>query len=280
MPTAFDDLSEKADGLFADHHNAGSLSFKKSGKVGSGGASYEFNSKANVNGGPIDWNCEIDAGFFKINHDHAGNITKSLDFDIKQVQGLKVNWSPAFNQKSGLNLGDLNMNFANDKANVNLALGLGAGNFSSCDFNATVAPMAKCASAVVGLKGTLGASGLSNASYGFGCSKDGLEMAFRSNNLSDIMKGRGTLYKALPDNKNFCCYGVEADNTNGNHFALAAASGCCKTGFRYKLDNNGVFSVARISNVNRAVAMTLSAEVNAKDLGAGGHKFGVGFDFQ
>lgn len=275
MPTAFEDLSAKADGLFGDHHNAGNLTFKKAGKVGSGGATYEFNSNSSVNGGPIGWKCEVDAGFFKLEHDHEGTIKKSFDFDVKQVPGLKANWSPTFNQKSGLSVGDIKMSYGNDKVNANVTMG----DFTSADFDLTVAPLAKCPTGTLGLKGTLGASGLSNASFAYGCSKNDLEMSFKSQNLTDIFKGRGTIYKALPDNKTFCCYGVEADNIN-NTFAVAAATGCCSTGLRYKLDNAGTFSVARISKVNRAVAMTLSAEVNATNLGAGGHKFGVGFSFE
>lgn len=275
MPTAFDDLSAKADGLFNDHHTAGSIAFNKTGKVGSGGATYEFKSSNSVSGGPIEWNCEVSAGNFSVNHDHAGNITKSLDFEIKQVPGLKVNWSPAFNQASGLNLGDVKLNYDHELANLNVSMAIAKPD--NADFDLTVAPLKCCKASHFGIKGNLGASGLSNAQLGFSSSCNGVDMAFKSNDLSNPMQGTGSLYKALPDNKNFCCYGVEA--TTDGSLALAAASGCCSTGFRYKLDNSGKFSVARVSKINQAVSMTMAAELNMTNMGAGGHNFGMSFNF-
>lgn len=275
MPTAFDDLSKKADDLFNDHHKAGSISFQKSGKVGSGGATYEFNSSNAVTGGSIEWDCQISAGDFSVSHDHAGNITKSLDFEIKQVPGLKVNWSPAFNQASGLNLGDVKVNYEHQMANLNLSMAIAKPD--NADFDLTVAPLKNAQYYNFGIKGNLGASGLSNGQLGFSASCKGTELAFKSNDLANPVQGTGSIYKALPGNNNFCCYGVEA--TTEGSLALATATGCCATGMRYKLDNSGKFSVARVSKINQAVSMTMAAELNMTNLGAGGHKFGMSFNF-
>merc|ERR1711862_517194 len=166
MPTAFDDLSAKADGLFNDHHTAGSLEFKKSRKVGSGGASYDFSASNAVSGGPVSWNVDINADWFKLSHDHEGDITKSLDFNVKQVPGLAVNWSPAFNQANGLNLGDLKINYAHEKAHLNVSMGLAKPD--NADFDLTVAPFKSHSAINLGIKGNLGANGLADGSLGFG----------------------------------------------------------------------------------------------------------------
>merc|ERR1712088_293574 len=225
MPVEFGDYTAKASGLFNDHHNAGSLAFAKSGKVGSGDATYELNVDNSVNGGPVNWSVNVNAGNFSMTHDHEGNISKKLDFTVKQVPGLSMSWAPAFSCAKGFGLGSLSTKYAHEKAVANFSL-----NLASPDLNS--------------------------------------------------QKGQGSIYKALPGNNTFCCYGVEA-NTEDNSLAIAAASaGCCSQGWRYKLDNKGTFSVAKNAKLNRSVGVCVSAAINATNMSAGGHSFGMKFSFE
>merc|ERR1711970_1641451 len=138
----------------------------------------------------------------------------------------------------------------------------------NADFDVTVAPCNNCPETILGLKGNLSASGLNNASYAFQTAKDGMTASFEGTDLKNPMQGKGSFYKTLNNNKNFCCYGIEA--TTSGSLAVAAATGCCKSGYRYKLDNTGRFSVTRLSPINRAVNLALSAEMNMTSLSAGG----------
>lgn len=278
MPLEFEDYRKKASDLFDDHHHAGSLSFKNSGKVGNGDATYELNVSNAVGGGqPVEWNVDVSAGSFSMNHDHEGNISKKLDFCVKQVPGLNLSWEPAFNQKSGMSLGSLSTKYTNDKVAANIKMCLGKPD--NADFDISLAPFkGHCSDMNLGLKGNLSASGLGDASYGMNITKGDLEMGFHSNNLTSQF-GTGSIYKFLPGNKNFCCYGVQADTTEGS-LALALASGCCSNSWRYKIDNKGVFSVAKVSKINKQVGLTVSAALNATNLAAGGHNFGMHLNFE
>jgi len=278
MPVEFGDYTAKASGLFNDHHNAGTLSFAKSGKVGSGDATYELTADNAVSGGPVNWKVAVNAGNFSMSHDHEGNISKKLDFTVKQVAGLSMSWEPAFSCAKGFGLGSLSTKYAHEKAVANFNLNLASPD--NADFDVSVAPFKGCLSALnLGLKGNLSASGLNDAAWGFNLNKGDLEMGFHSTDLTS-MTGAGSIYKALPGNNTFCCYGVEA-NTADNTLALAAASaGCCSQGWRYKLDNKGLFSVAKNAKLNRSVGVCVSAAVNATNLSAGGHSFGAHFTFE
>merc|ERR1712088_162793 len=238
MPVEFGDYTAKASGLFNDHHNAGSIAFAKSGKVGSGDATYELNVDNSVNGGPVNWSVNVNAGNFSMTHDHEGNISKKLDFTVNLA-------SP-----------------------------------DNADFDVSMAPFKGCFSAVnLGLKGNLSASGLKDGQWGFNMNQGDLELGFHSTDLNS-QKGQGSIYKALPGNNTFCCYGVEA-NTEDNSLAIAAASaGCCSQGWRYKLDNKGTFSVAKNAKLNRSVGVCGSAAINATNMSAGGHSFGMKFSFE
>jgi len=278
MPVEFGDYTAKASGLFNDHHNAGSIAFAKSGKVGSGDATYELNVDNSVNGGPVNWSVNVNAGNFSMTHDHEGNISKKLDFTVKQVPGLSMSWEPAFSCAKGFGLGSLSTKYAHEKAVANFSLNLASPD--NADFDVSMAPFKGCFSALnLGLKGNLSASGLKNGQWGFNMNKGDLELGFHSTDLNS-QKGQGSIYKALPGNNTFCCYGVEA-STEDNSLAIAAASaGCCSQGWRYKLDNKGTFSVAKNAKLNRSVGVCVSAAINATNMSAGGHSFGMKFSFE
>merc|ERR1712088_1039329 len=204
MPVEFGDYTAKASGLFNDHHNAGSIAFAKSGK-----------------GGSVNWSVNVNAGNFSMTHDHEGNISKKLDFTVKQVPGLSMSWAPAFSCAKGFGLGSLSTKYAHEKAVANFSLNLASPD--NADFDVSVAPFKGCLSALnLGVKGNLSASGLNNGQWGFNLNQGDLELGFHSTDLNS-QKGQGSIYKALPGNNTFCCYGVEA-NTEDNSLAIAAAS--------------------------------------------------------
>lgn len=278
MPIPFADYGKACSDLFSDHHQAGSIKFAKKGSVGSGDAKYEFTSNTCVSGGkPVEWLMEVDAGSINIKHDHTGKIEKELSFDVKQVAGLNLKWKPVFSQAAGLNLGDLNVNYTHEKAHLDLNMALPTPN--SADFEMSLAPLNGCSKLNFGLKGSLGMSGLSNASFGWHCAKGDLQSHFKSNDLTNCMQGITGVYQYLPNNKHFCCYGVEFDS-KASTLALAAATGCCANTTRFKVDQTGTLNVAKVSKLNKSVSLNVSAALNMTQLGAGDHKFGMGLSFE
>lgn len=212
----------------------------------------------------------------KIEHDHTGAIRKELNFNVKQVPGLTAAWKPSFSQANGLAFGNLNVNYANAKANLNLNLALPTPN--NADFELSVAPFnGHMQKLNLGVAGNLSASGLQNASWGYHATMGDVQLAFKSNDLSNIFAGTCSVYQALPNNKYFCCYGMETDKSS--RLAIAAATGCCKTGTRFSLDQAGTFNVARVQQLNSVVGLNVSGSVNLANIQNGGHKVGFGLSF-
>lgn len=279
MSIPFDDFGQSASNLFNDHHHAGSIKFNQTGKIGSGNAAYELNASNSKNGGPIEWNCEVSADFLKIKMDQEGNISKSLDFSNKNLPGLSVNWSPAFSKDGGVDLGNIKLNFSNDRTNANLSMALSKPDNAEFDLTSFLKKEGKkCPSFAFGFKTNLSLSGLNDPLWAFQTTKDGLTMSAQGKISTTDFHQKCSIYKVLPDNKNFTSYGVE--KTSNGRLALAAAIGCEKSGYRYKIDNTGRLTVTNLSQINRAVNLALSAEVDMTALSNGGHKFGASISFE
>jgi len=275
MPAKFKDLNKKSADLMKDHHEAGAFKFEKKGSV-NGDNKYTLKASCADSGTPIAWDLKLDSGKFNVKVDHNNNISKEFKFSWSKLPGFSFTSKPSLASSSVLdNLGALDINYANSKVNFNSTL-----NFSKLDslnFDLTANPLAKCQALVFGLKGNLSASGLNNAQYGFGIHKGNLQMAFTSDNLQKPFIGKFGLYADLPNNNNFCCYALEG-HTSGK-MALAFADGCCVNTNRYKIDQDGKFSYAKVQKVNSAFKLGLSAQVDLTNLAGSGHKFGVGVHF-
>ena len=271
MPIAFSDFNAQAASLFDDNHHAGDHQFSQSGKVNEN-ANYEFSaSNLGKAGSPIEYNLKLASDNLEINIDHENNISKELSFNVKQVPGLNLFWKPSF-ATGALDLGSLKANYANDKVQLNLETNLG--NPSAADLDLAAAPFKGHLSNLnLGFKGTVSASGLSNASWAFsGNGSDGLEMSFYSNNLEKPFLGSASLFKPVSKGP-FTAYGLQA-NTEG---ALSVAAQT--NDYKFKLDNAGEFSIAKKQAINSALAVNLCAQANLTNL-SGGHKVGCGLSFQ
>jgi len=274
MPVPVADFGKANAELFDDHHHAGSVKYSKKGSFGSG-ASYELNASTDVNGGKaVEWDLNIDAGMLNIKHDHTGAIEKEVSFNVKQVEGLNIKWTPSFAQSSGFNWGNVNLTHDHAKAHVSLDLGLPVPD--SADFAVSVNPLAKCSGLNFGLMGNLSASGLADAKWGMHLNKGNVQLHHESKDLKNLMDGNCDVHVNLPNNKYFTSYGIQKSQTT---LAIAAASGCCSDSTRFKLDHAGLFSIAKNQRINACMSMNVSAAINATKLSEGGHKFGLGFSF-
>jgi len=274
-PTAFKDFADKASTLFDEHHNAGKNSFTKSGKIGGGDYSLTLeNAHGDSN---VAWTFETNAcKNASISVDSDSNISHEVNFNVKQVQGLSLKINPSFNPNSGLNFGDVNANFQNDKINFNIAADVPALGNLKWDLSADV----KALPFTVGFGGSynLKSGECSGVNYGWTKSNEDFEVSFVGDDVMKSHKGTFSLFKKL-EKSSFCCVGVQA-NTVSNTVAMALAEGsCCGDTKRYKIDNNGTLSFASVKSLNSSVKMNISAVLNAKDLSNGGHNFGVGFSF-
>jgi len=271
-PPSFNDFAGDSASLFDDHHGAGQLKFSQ--KVGN----FDLSASAAHGSSNVDWDLSTSMHGMDIKYDSSSTITKSLDLAIKQVEGLKLNWESSFSCASGLDLGSLSANFSNDNVNLNIKSSLDAA--PALEFD--VAAACNKLNANVGVKGSFSVkdSALGPIGWGLNANKGNVQVSFLAENVNAPLSGVLHVFQKLPDNKDFCCYGVQA-NTSTGELAWAAASSCCdKNTMRYKLNHTGELSVAKVTKLNKSAALNLSASLNLKDLSAGGHSFGAGVSFE
>merc|ERR1711976_484184 len=97
-----------------------------------------------------------------------------------------------------------------------------------------------------------------------------------ADDITNPCVGTGSLFVKLPENKDFCCYGVQITTGAEAKMSLAAATTCCKNTMKYKLDHDGSFHVAKLSKLSANMSSTL----NLKNLSSGNHKFGAGLSWE
>jgi len=276
-PPAFNDFGADCDGLFNDHHNQGSVSYAHKGKVASGG-DFEFSASNAVGAKEIEWNISTACHNMNISYDHENTIKKSIDFNIKQVPGLAVNYANSFNTASGMDLGNINFNYGNDKANVNVKSNISTS--PKIEFDAAVDTGFQ--NHVVGISSAFDVSKGSLAPIALGVNRavGNTQCSWKADDIMNPCVGTGSVFVKLPENKTFCCYGVQMTTGAEAKLSLAAASACCKNSMRYKLDHDGTFHVAKVSKLSKEMTLNLSTSLNLKNLNSGNHKFGAGLSWE
>jgi len=235
------------------------------------------NSTSNANGASdVAWDFKTSIHGMSVSYDSSNTLKKSLELNVKQVEGLKATWDCSFNAASGLNLGEANFNFSNDKLNANL----GATVDANPDFKFDAAFDTKFEGITAGISTSFSKGALGDVAFGMHQEKGNVQGHWVADNIMNPSAGVGGIFHKLPNNKDFCCYGVIANTVSGT-MSLAAADTCCaKNTMRYRIDHDGMFHVAKAQKLNQSMTLNLSAKMNLKDMSAGGHSFGAGLSWE
>jgi hypothetical protein len=276
-PPAFNDFGADCDQLFNEHHSQGSVSYSHKGKMGCG-ADYSLNLKNDNGSKDVNWDFTAMCHNMEITYDHSNTISKKLAFDVKQVPGLAAEYNCSFNTASGLDLGDINFNYSNEKANLNIKSNLSAS--PKINFDASVDT--KFQDHVVGVAGSfdVGNGAMGPVALGVHRAIGNTQCSWKADDISNPCVGTGSIFVKTPENKDFCCYGIQVTTGDEAKLSLAAASSCCKNSMRYKLDHDGSFHVAKVNKLSQTMSLNLSSSLNLKNLSSGNHKFGAGLSWE
>jgi len=271
MPVAFEDFGAKANDLFNDGHEAGALKGSKTGTFGNGSYNLEFSRDVGTADLATAFSVEADGVKMEFGKDQ---VDCSFGCDVKQVKGLNLSFNPSFHTENGIGFGDLAANFQQKTLNANFKTSLSSTPLLS--FNASYG----CSGFATGFTGQFDSKSgsVENLGWGFQGHKNGGRniLSYVSENVYKPFQGTLSLYKSLESGP-FSEFGVQADTAN-HKLAVSWASQCCKMTTKYKIDQEGVFSVTQNNQLNGALKLNLSAAFNTKDLSSG-HKFGVGLAF-
>jgi len=276
-PPAFNDFGADCAGLFDEHHSQGSVSYGHKGKMSSG-ADYEINA-SNANGAKeIEWSFKTNCHNMEITYDHENTISKKINFNVKQVPGLAATYNCSFNAASGLDLGNIEFNYGNDKATVGVSSNISAS--PKIGFNATVDTGLK--NHVVGISSEFDAKNGSMAPIALGLNRveGNTQCSWVADDIMNPCVGNLSMYVALPNNKDFTCYGIQMATGAEPKLSLAAMTSCCRSQMKYKIDHDGMFHVAKVSGLSANMSLNLSTSLNLKNLSSGNHKFGAGLSFE
>jgi len=276
-PPAFNDFGADCDNLFNEHHSQGSVSYSHKGKMGCG-ADYSLNLKNDNGSKDVNWDFTAVCHNMEVTYDHSNTISKKLAFDVKQVPGLAAEYNCSFNTASGLDLGDINFNYSNEKANLNIKSNLSAS--PKINFDASVDT--KFQDHVVGVAGSfdVGNGAMGPVALGVHRAIGNTQCSWKADDITNPCVGTGSIFVKTPENKDFCCYGIQMTTGDDAKLSLAAASSCCKNSMRYKLDHDGSFHVAKVNKLSQTMSLNLSSSLNLKNLSSGNHKFGAGLSWE
>merc|ERR1712019_333042 len=214
------------------------------------GADYSLGLNNESGSKDVTWDFTANCHNMEIKYDHANTISKKINFNVKQVPGLAAEYNCSFNTASGL------------------------------DFGAAVDT--KILDHVAGVSGSFDvASGkLGDIALGIHRASGNTQCTWKADNIMNPCVGTGSVFVKLPNNKDFCCYGIQMSTGAESKLSLAAATSCCKNSYSYKLDHDGTFHIAKGSKLSKEMTLNLSSSLNLKNLSNGNHKFGAGLSWE
>lgn len=280
-PASYADLGKAARDLFSKGFNYGQYKLEAKTKTSSG-VEFTTNGASSHDTGAFAGSLETkykwaDHGVTFTEKWNTDNILfAELAVEDQLLQGLKVSLDTNFAPQSGKKGGKIKTAYKHDYVHTNLDVDL--------------ASLTIFGAAVIGYKGWLAGyqlaldtsksakSLLSQSNFAVGYSKDDLTLHGAIINGSEY---QGSVFHKVNSRLET---GVLLNWVAGSHetrFSLGAKySPDRETTIRAKLNNASQLGLSYQHKIRDGVNLTLSTLVEAKNLNQGGHKFGIGLDFE
>lgn len=202
-------------------------------------------------------------------------LSTEVTLDDPCVKGAKVGLNGFFAPQSGRKNGSFKMAFKNDLVHL------------KHDFNYDHAGTSIVSSAVVGTQGYLAGvqlgydhtnSKVTNTNIAAGYQTTGFALTANVVNANEI---NGSIFQKVNSNLETGVTLGWATGASNTKFGLGAVYklDCC-TSVRAKVNNSSQIGLGFTHKLRPGVNMTLSALIEGKNLNQGGHKLGVGIEFE
>lgn len=278
-PPTYGDLGKAAKDLFSKGYNYGFNKLEAKTKTDNG---VKFTNKGSFNtetgrlSGEINSEYKIsDYGLtWKESWTTENVLNTELTVEDQLAQGLKLAFDTSFAPQTGKKDGKIKTGFKNDYVNMN------------CDVDFDFSGPTVNGAAVLGYSGWL-----AGYQMAFDTSKSKLT---KSNFAVGYKAGDFTLNTTVNDATEFggsIYQKVNSDLETGATFSWTAGSNVTRFGLaaKYTLDrdsnvsakvnNGGQIGLSYAQNIRSGVKLTLSSLIEAKNINGGGHKMGLGLDF-
>lgn len=283
QPPVFADLGKSARDLFSKGFNYGVYKVEAKTKSASG-IEFTVNGSSNHDTKKFVGNLETKYTWSKygITFNEKWNTDNTLATEVtvedQLLKGLKLSFDTQFVPQTGKKSGKIKTEYKRDYVRTNLDV----------DFN--FAGPTVFGAVVFGYRGWL-----AGYQVALDTAKTAKSLLSQSNFAIGYTKDDLTLHTAVKDNTEFSgsVYhkvnskletGVQVDWTVGSNdtkFALGAKYLPDKdTTFRAKLNNASQIALSYQQKIREGVTVTLSTQIEGKNFNDGGHKFGLGVDFE
>jgi hypothetical protein len=283
VPPSYADLGKAARDLFNKGFNHGYFKVETKTKTENG---IEFTVNGNSNHDTKKFAGSLETKYkwsdYGITFNEKWNTDNALATEItvedQLVKGLKLAFDTQFVPQTGKKSGKIKTEYKREYIHTNMDV----------DFN--FAGPTIYGAAVVGYKGWL-----AGYQMALDTAKTAKKLLSQSNFAIGYTKDDLTLHTAVKDNTEFSGsvfhklnrdleMGVLVDWTVGSNdtrFALGAKYCPDKdTTVRAKLNNSSQIALCYQQKIRKGVTLTMSTQLEGKNFSQGGHKFGLGIDFE
>lgn len=283
VPPSFSDLGKAARDIFSKGFNYGVYKVEAKTKTSSG-VEFTANSSSNHDTRKFIGSLETkykwpDYGITFTEKWNTDNVLCSeVTVDDQLLKGLKLSFDTHFVPQTGKKSGKIKTEYRRNCIHTN----------ADVDFN--FAGPTILGSVVLGHRGWLAgcqlsldtsktaAALLSQKLFAFGYSKDDVTFHWT---VKDEREFIGTIYHKVSRRLETAVQMEWTAGSNDTKFAIAAKY-CpdMDTTFRAKLNNDTQLALCYQNVIRNGVTLTLSTHIEGKNLSHGGHKFGIGLDFE
>jgi len=280
VPPGYGDLGKAARDLFNKGFNYGTYKLEAKSKTANG---VEFTTSGNSNhdsgkvGGSLETKYKYsDYGLTFLEKWSTDNVLGTeITIEDQMVKGLKLTFDTSFAPQTGKKSGKIKTAYKQDYINTN------------CDVDFDFAGPTINGSAVLGYQGWLA---------GYQMSFDTSKSKLASSNFAvGYTTGDFTLHTSVNDGTDFTgsvFQKVNSELETGVQLNWTAGSNATKLGLaakytpdrdttiRAKVNNNSQIGLAYQQKVRDGVTLTMSALLEGKNFNQGGHKIGLGLEFE
>jgi len=280
-PPKFADVGKDAKDVFSKGYNWGFLKFEGKTTTDSPKVEFKTNLNSNSDSGKVvgslesKYKCKEYGLTFTEKWSTDNVLNTEVKIEDQLAKGLDLSFNTSFAPMTGKKSGTVKSEFKHDFVAMN------------CDVDFDFAGPTVHAAAVLGYEGWLAGYQMSFDSSKSKLTKSNFAFGYKANDFSlttNVNDGReftGSVHhKVAKGLEAAVALGVQADSGNTT-FAV---------GGKYKLDKDASLSV-KINNSSHlgfgysqqlrdGIKLTLSSLIDSKNINAGGHKFGLGLEFE
>ncbi|XP_045212982.2 voltage-dependent anion-selective channel protein 2-like [Mercenaria mercenaria] len=278
-PPTYADLGKAARDLFSKGYNYGTNKLEVKTKTDAG---VKFTTKGSHNSetgkmtGELqtEYKCSDYGLTFKETWNTDNTLSTEITIEDQLAKGLKLAFDTSFAPQTGKKNGKVKTGYKQDYINVN------------CDVDFDFSGPTINGAAVLGYNGFLGGYQMAFDTSKSKLIKSNFAMGYEAGdftlhtNVNDATEFGGSVHQKV--NKDMDV-GVSLSWTSGSNvtrFGLASKYTIDKdASINAKVNNSGQVGLGYSQNLRDGVKLTLSSLIEAKNINAGGHKIGMGLEF-